>query len=102
MEPFVSFEEPYANTLVSCHHGGLFDRLIGDVSGYASDDSNPASLQALNPVNIYKDIAQVHHDASKTRRYRVAVLIDAQWSRPATFRFYNPLIVHSIRAGNLT
>lgn len=88
MEPFISFHGPYANSLSSCNHGGPLD---DDDSGYASDGSDPASLQALDPVNIYENIAQVDHDTSKTRRGWAAALIDAQWSRPATSRFCNSL-----------
>ena len=77
METFISFEDQCANALFPCYHGGTFGRLINDDSGYASDDSDPASLQALDPVNIYADIAQVLHDTSKTRRDRLAAFIDA-------------------------
>ena len=75
MEPFISFEDHYANALFSCHRGGPFDRLIDDDSGYASDGSDPASLRALDAVNFYEDTAQVHHDTSKTRRDRLAAFI---------------------------
>lgn len=56
MEPFISIEDHYANALLSCHHGGPLDHFIDDSSGYARDDSDPASLQAPHP-NIYEDIA---------------------------------------------
>ena len=62
MEPFVAFEEPYANALFSCHHGGLFDRLIDDESGYASDGPDPASIPKLRIRSVL-----IRHCSGPTR-----------------------------------
>ena len=80
----------------------LFDRLIDDNSGYASDDSDPASLQAPDPVNIYEDIAR---PITIPLRLGVIELQPSSMPRGHVMQISDFTIlssVHSIRAGALT
>lgn len=88
---FTPSAAPYVNGPPPWPHGGHFNRLFHDDSGYASEDSDSEPFPPLlDPDSMYEDNDRFDQYPPCTRRHRATAFVDAQWSRPVALRTCHP------------